>query len=410
MKVQHQRPFAFQVMVKPIGSICNLNCTYCYYLEKQKLYAETTNFRISDELLETYIRQYIDANEVPNVTFTWQGGEPTLMGLDFFKHIIVLQKKYAGNKTISNSLQTNGTLLTDEWCVFLNENNFLVGISIDGPREIHDMHRPQKSGQPSWDKVMNGVFLLKKHKVEFNTLSVVHNDNVLYAKEIYQFLKAIGSGFIQFIPIIERKAKNVANGELELVSHDFTGEASVTEWSVKPIDYANFITTIFDEWVRNDVGRVFVQLFDVTLASWVGADPGLCVFAEKCGTAAVMEHNGDLFTCDHFVYPQHKLGNIKESLLKTMMQSDKQKAFGDYKLTSLPKYCLKCEYRFACHGECPKHRFLTTPDGERGLNYLCAAYKKIFAHMHPYMQFMADELDAKRPPANVMQWARKINL
>jgi uncharacterized protein len=408
MSFHAARPIAFQTLTKPIGSVCNLDCTYCYYLEKQKLYSNTSDFMMNDRVLESFIMQYIQAQQIPVVNFVWQGGEPTMMGIDFFQKALNMQEKYVGGRTIENALQTNGTRLTDEWCRFLKKNNFLVGISIDGPEEIHNHHRLTKAGGPSFDKVIRGIELLKKHQVEFNTLSVVHNDNVQYPLEIYRFLKEIGSGYIQFIPIVERKRVNGSNTELSLVASDYIGDAKVTEWSVKPDDYGRFLTTIFDEWVRNDVGQYFVQLFDVTLANWTGIPPGLCVFSETCGDAVVMEHNGDIYSCDHFVYPQHALGNILDTSMLKLVQSEKQKTFGNNKLTTLPRYCIQCEYRFACHGECPKHRFDTTPDGEKGLNYLCRAYKKFFAHVHPYMQFMGDELASQRPPANVMHWARNI--
>ncbi len=408
MIYNHHKPVSFQVMAKPIGSVCNLNCTYCYYLEKQKLYPKAKDFRMDDALLESFVKQYIESQEVPIVNFVWQGGEPTILGLSFYQKAIAFQKKYAGQKKIENSLQTNGTLLDDAWCQFFKEHNFLIGVSIDGPKEIHDRHRPTKAGGISFDKVIAGIHLLKKHKVEFNTLSVVHNDNVHYPLEIYRFLKDIGSGFIQFIPIVERNTKYIRDDELTLIGPNSQLEASVSEWSVKPEDYGKFLITIFDEWVRNDVGRYFVQIFDVTLANWVGEKPGLCVFSESCGDAVVLEHNGDVYSCDHFVYPQYKLGNIRETSLRTLTQSANQYAFGKNKLVKLPNYCIKCDYRFACLGECPKHRFETTPDGEYGLNYLCSAYKEFFSHVHPYMQFMGDELAQKRPPSNVMHWAKKI--
>lgn len=403
------KPVAFQVMAKPMSSVCNLNCTYCYYLEKEKLYSKSASYRMNATVLESFVKQYIDAQETPVVTFVWQGGEPTMKGIDFYKKIVVLQKKYAGGKKIENALQTNGTLLNDEWCEFLKENNFLVGISIDGPQEIHDLHRPTKAGTTSFDKVIKGIGLLKKHRIEFNTLTVVNNSNVHFPLEIYNFLKNIGSTYIQFLPVVERRAVEINKTELSLVLPDHPGKALVTEWSVNPEKYGKFLITVFDEWVRNDVGKYFVQLFDVSLANWIGEDPGLCVFNETCGDALVMEHNGDIYSCDHFVYPKHILGNILETPLKFLAKSEKQKKFGQDKLTSLPKYCLQCEYRFACHGECPKHRFDITPDGEPGLNYLCKAYKMFFSHVHPFMQYMGDELAKNLPPSNVMQWARKIN-
>ena len=401
------KPIAFQAMAKPIGPICNLNCTYCYYLEKYKLYKDCNNFKMPDELLAKFVKQYIMAQEVPVVQFVWQGGEPTLLGIEYFEKIIQLQKKYALGKKIENSLQTNGTLLSDEWCVFLKKNNFLVGISVDGPEQIHDKYRPLKTGKPSFEKVMRGINLLRKHQIDFNTLTVVHNHNSKYPLEIYKFLKSIGSTYLQFIPIVERASSQPSANELKLVG-PYDTSAQVTDWSVKPVDYGNFLISIFNEWVRNDVGSVFVQQFDATLANWVGENPGICVFTPTCGDAVVIEHNGDVYSCDHFVYPQYKLGNIQEESLLDLVQSEKQKKFGKIKQNTLPRQCIECDYAFACHGECPKHRFTKTSDGENNLNYLCAGYKKFYSHVHPYMQFMEEELEAKRAPANVMAWARNI--
>ena len=403
------KPIAFSVMAKPIGSICNLNCTYCYYLEKKNIYTNHSDHRINDNIIEKFIKDYIEAQQVPLVNFVWQGGEPGLMGISFYRKVIELQQKYAGKKKIENAFQTNGTLLNDEWCRFLKENDFLVGISVDGPEFIHNRYRLFKSGQPSFSDVMRGVDLLHKHKVEFNTLSVVQRHNSQYPLEVYHFLKEIGSGFIQFIPIVERQAINEQAFNLNLVSPDNVAEAKLTDWSVVPEHFGRFLITIFDEWVRRDVGRYFIQLFDVTLANWVGQAPGLCVFSETCGNSVVIEHNGDIYSCDHYVYPEYKLGNILEKPLVSMIQCQEQYNFGTQKLERLPKYCIDCEYRFACHGECPKHRFETTKDGEHGLNYLCEAYKMFFSHVHPYMQFMGDELEKKRPPANVMQWTKKAD-
>lgn len=401
---------SFQVMAKPIGSVCNLNCTYCYYLEKEKLYSNSGTYRMNEKVLEVFVKQYIESQEGPVVTFVWQGGEPTLKGIDFYRQAIGFQSIYANGRKIENVLQTNGTLLNDEWCLFLKENNFLVGISIDGPPEIHDRYRLTKAGTSSFDKVIKGIELLKKHSIEFNTLTVVTRNSAAYPLEIYRFLKNIGSTYIQFIPIVERKAKKITEEGLSLVLPDHSSEALVTEWSVIPEDYGKFLITIFDEWVRNDVGRYFVQMFDVTLANWIGQNSGLCVFNETCGDALVVEHNGDVYSCDHFVYPKHKLGNIGETPLKLLAGSPQQSHFGRQKLESLPDYCIRCEYRFACHGECPKYRFDTTPDGEFGLNYLCKAYKLFFAHVHPYMQYMGDEIANRKPPSNVMEWARRINI
>jgi uncharacterized protein len=400
---------AFSVMLKPAGPVCNLNCTYCYYLEKKKLYPGKQDFKMSDTLLDSFTRQFIEAHQVPLVTFTWQGGEPTLLGLDFFRRALELQTKYAGGKTIENAFQTNGTRLNEDWCRLFSDNHMLVGISIDGPEHNHDHYRLTPAGRGSFKKAMHGIDLLHKYHVEFNTLSCVNSYNVHYAAETYKFLKQIGSRYMQFLPIVERRSGNQGKDTLTLVTHDFPNEAAVSEWSVNGRDYGKFLVTLFDEWIRNDVAKYFIQIFDTTLANWVGAMPGICVFAETCGNALVMEHNGDLFSCDHFVYPEYKLGNIVETPMTDMVRSIQQFDFGIDKRSTLPKYCVRCEYRFACHGECPKHRFGITPEGEKGLNYLCEGYKLFFHHVEPYMAFMARELQNKRPPANVMNWIRNRN-
>jgi len=400
-----KRPSAFNVMLKPAGPACNLNCTYCYYLEKKKLYPGTERFRMSEELLDNFTRQFIESHEVPVVNFTWQGGEPTLTGLDFFRKAIALQKKYSGGKRIENAFQTNGTRLNEEWCKFFKDNNILVGISIDGEEHVHDRYRKTFSGGTTFRKVMKGIELLHKFRVEFNTLSTVNDYNVHYPAETYRFLKKIGSGFMQFLPVVERiSTKNDKSG-LELVA-PVHGEAVVTGWSVGAKDFGSFLITIFNEWVRSDVARHYVQIFDATLANFTGENPGICVFAQTCGDAMVMEHNGDVFTCDHFVYPGYLLGNISETPLADMAKSQKQFDFGIAKRNTLPRYCMNCEVLYACHGECPKHRFIHTPDNKPGLNYLCEGYKAFFSHVEPYMEYMAGELKNKRPPANVMNWIR----
>ena len=391
-------------MTKPIGPICNLDCKYCFYLEKEKLYPGTKTWAMPDEVLEQYVQQYIAAQPGDEIHFAWQGGEPTLLGLDFFRRVVDLQQRHAGGKTIANALQTNGVLIDDAWGEFLAEHRFLVGVSIDGPRDLHDCYRVDKGQAPTFDRVMRGIAKLKQHNVDFNTLTVVHRRNSQHPVEVYRFLKEIGSGFIQFIPIVERRAKSDGGDGLVLIKPSFGDAAEVTEWSVEPKAYGTFLSRIFDEWVKKDVGRVFVQLFDVALESWMGMDASLCVFKKTCGSALAMEHTGDLYSCDHFVYPENKLGNIMETALENLVDSPQQKAFGQAKSESLPRMCRTCEVRFACNGECPKHRFLTTPDGEPGLNYLCAGYKHFFKHIDPYMQFMAGELRAQRPPANIMRF------
>ena len=413
----------FHLLTKPVGPICNLDCKYCFYLEKEKLYPGENQWRMSDAVLEEYIRQYIRSQPAPEINFAWQGGEPTLLGADFFRKAVALQKKHATGKTIFNAIQTNGTLLDDEWCEFLAANKFLVGLSIDGPAELHDKYRVDKRQQPTFGAVMRGLELLKKHGVEFNTLTVVNRANSQQPLEVYHFLKSIGSQFLQFIPLVERTAPV----EMKALGYDFAAppllEASdarqvtngknalpvtrhpslVTPWSVEAEQYGKFLCAIFDEWVRHDVGKTFVQLFDVALGNWMGLGSSLCVFAEKCGAALAIEHNGDLYSCDHYVYPRHKLGNVMSQSLGGMVNSPRQIKFGNDKFDSLPKFCRDCEVRFACNGECPKHRFIQTPDGEDGLNYLCPAYKKFFNHINPAMRTMSRLLQSNQAPARIME-------
>ncbi len=398
---------AFHIMTKPTGSLCNIDCKYCFYLEKEKLYLGNKKWSMSEKILETYVKQYIEIQRVSDITFAWQGGEPTLLGVDFFRNALNLQKKYASGKNIHNTFQTNGLLINDEWCEFFVKNNFLIGMSIDGPEEIHDRYRVMKGGQPTFNKVLKTISLLKKHGVEFNTLSCVPRPNAYKPLEIYKFLKEIGSGFIQFIPIVERVAKNFEEDELELVSPNYNREAFVTEWSVEPLQYGKFLSAIFDEWVRNDVGKYFIQIFDVALEAWYGQKPSLCVFSETCGNALAIEHNGDLYSCDHYVYSENRLGNIWTNRLEDMVNSSRQIKFGIDKKINLPSYCKRCDFLFACNGECPKHRFMKSPDGENGLNYLCEGYKYFFAHIDNSMRYMVDELQNGRPPANVMKWIKK---
>ena len=407
------RPSAFHVMTKPIGPICNLDCTYCFYLEKEDLYRSERpahpSWRMPDDVLETYIRQYIESQDRPEIDFAWQGGEPTLLGVGFFERVVELQARHAAGKVVRNAFQTNGTLLDDAWGEFLARNGFLVGLSIDGPRELHDRYRVDKQGGATFDRVLRGVRTLQRHGVEFNTLTVVNRANSTRPLAVYRFLKEIGSRFLQFIPLVERAAIapiETRDGliQLGLASPPKAGEARspVTEWSVRSEDYGTFLCTIFDEWVRKDVGSVFVQTFDVALGNWVGAGPTLCVFAPTCGDALAMEHNGDVYSCDHYVYPEHRLGNVRDTPLADMVASPRQRAFGAAKSESLPKACRECDVRFACHGECPKHRFLRAPDGEFGLNYLCAGYLKFFRHVDPYMRAMGELLRQGRAPAEIM--------
>lgn len=392
-------------MTKPIGAVCNLNCHYCFYLEKQALFPARQSYRMSDEVLENYVRQYIESQPTDEVTFSWQGGEPTLLGVGFFEKVIAWQTRYAGGKRISNALQTNGTLLDDNWGAFLHRHNFLVGISIDGPAHLHDAYRQGKKGQPSFAEVMRGVEVLRRHRVEFNTLTVVNRLNSRWPLLVYRFLKEIGSGFMQFIPVVERVERK--DGPTLAGPPGGDGiEHEVTPWSVRPEDYGSFLSTIFKEWSRKDVGRVFVQLFDVTLGAWTGAPSGLCVHAPNCGRGVAMESNGDLYACDHYVYPDYRLGNMLETDLRDMVDSARQQAFGRAKSESLPAQCRQCRYLFACYGGCPKHRFSTTADGEPGLNYLCAGYRRFFRESRPKMEAMADLLARGRAPAEIMNRRR----
>lgn len=393
------------LLAKPAGSRCNLACKYCYYLEKSCLYADDPSQVMSDELLEKFIRDYIAAQTMPQVLFTWHGGETLMRPLAFYKKAVALQKKYAGGHTIDNCIQTNGTLLTDEWCEFFKQEGWLVGVSIDGPQEFHDEYRRNKGGRPSFHQVMHGIQLLNKHGVEWNALAVVNDFNGDYPLDFYHFFKEMGCRYIQFTPIVERMQSHTDGRTLAAV--DETGNGGLMEFSVTPEQWGNFLITIFDEWVRHDVGEYYIQIFDSTLANWVGAQPGLCSLAKTCGHAGAIEWNGDVYACDHFVFPQYKLGNIHEATLIEMMYSPRQLAFGQAKQTSLPRQCRECDYLFACNGECPKNRFTQTADGEPGLNYLCAGYHRFFQHVAPYMDWMKHELLNQRPPAGIVDLLRR---
>ena len=389
------------VMLKPAGSLCNLRCRYCYYLEKANLYGHSAGHIISDALLEKFIKEYIEAQTTPEVLFTWHGGETLMRPVSFYRRALELEKMYAKGRRISNSIQTNGTLLNDEWCEFFRENDFLVGVSIDGPREFHDEYRRTATGRPTFHKVMQGINLLNKHGVEWNALAVVNDFNADYPLEFYRFFKDIHCRYIQFTPIVERI---VHRDDGLTLAPGMQESGEVTDFSVTPEQWGNFICTIFDEWVKQDVGQYFIQLFDATLANWVGVVPGVCTLAEECGHAGVMEFNGDVYSCDHFVYPEHRLGNLHDHTIIEMMYSDRQREFAKMKRQLLPRQCKECPFRFACHGECPKNRFTHDRYGEPGLNYLCEGYRRFFSHVAPYMDFMKAELEAQRPPANVMQF------
>jgi uncharacterized protein len=391
MKINTTAPPAFHLLAKPTGAFCNLACTYCFYLAKEKLYPGSA-FRMTDEMLEIYIRRLIEAHRAPEVTLAWQGGEPMLMGLDFFRRSIEYQAKYRRpNMTILNTIQTNGTLITDEWAAFFREHNFLVGISLDGPPERHDAFRRDKQGRPTFDRVIQGFNYLKKHEVEFNALVTIHKANADNPLDVYRFLRDdLGIHYIQLIPIVERRI----------------GSDGASDFSVTAGQYGRFLIAIFEEWVRRDVGEVFVNMFDVALANWAGEPPSLCVFAPTCGMTLALEHNGDMYSCDHFVTPENFLGNLADTPMIEMVASPQQQKFGLDKLDQLPPYCRECTVRFACHGGCPKDRFIKTPKGEEGLNYLCRGYKAFFKHIDRPMRVMTGLLRANRAPAEIMQMVR----
>lgn len=396
-------PFAkpLYVMLKPAGAHCNLACKYCYYLEKNKLYPTAQRHLMSDEILEQFTREYIEAQTMNQVLFTWHGGEPLLRSIDFYRKALALQQKYAGGRRIDNVIQTNGTLLTDEWCEFFAQNHWLVGISIDGPQPDHDHYRLTAAGKPSWKKVMQGIKLLKKHGVEWNAMAVVNAYNANHPLEFYRFFKENGCQFLQFTPIVERLTRHEDGRTLaSLADKD---EISLSEASVTPEQWGYFLCAIFDEWVRKDVGKIFVEIFDCTLANWMGISPGICAYSKECGHAGVMEHNGDVYSCDHFVFPEYKLGNIRDHSLIDMLYGEQQQEFSRLKHSSLPRQCKECDMEFACHGECPKNRFMKDKYGDSGLNYLCPGYYHYYQHVAPYMDYMKQELMSQRPPSNIMK-------
>jgi uncharacterized protein len=405
---------AFQLMIKPVGPTCNLDCTYCYYLPKQKMFDQGA-VRMSDQTLEELTRQYMGSPNGKIITFAWQGGEPTLAGLDFFKRALELQNKYRrpGMK-VENTIQTNGTLLDDRWCRFLHDNRFLVGLSVDGPCALHDLYRKDRKGMPTSGSVVHASKLLRKHRVEFNTLTVINRENARQPLQVYRFLRnIIRSRYMQFIPCVEPKGfehippQGWDAGDLPSIgdpgARPGTGRSMVTEWSVDPGDYGSFMIAIFDEWVQKDVGRVFVINFEVALGAWLGLPPAACTFAEHCGTALAVEHDGGVYSCDHYVYPEHRLGRIQETDLVEMVSSDRQVRFGREKADGLPARCRECEVLFACRGECPRNRFLRDPGGGAGLNYLCDGLRQFLLHIDPWMNLMADEIRAGRSAENVMR-------
>lgn len=396
-------PFAkpLYVMLKPAGAHCNLACKYCYYLEKNKLYPTAQRHLMSDEMLEQFTREYIEAQTMNQVLFTWHGGEPLLRSIDFYRKALSLQQKYARGRRIDNVIQTNGTLLTDEWCEFFAQNHWLVGISIDGPQPDHDHYRLTAAGKPSWKKVMQGIKLLKKHGVEWNAMAVVNAYNANHPLEFYRFFKENGCQFLQFTPIVERLTRH--EDDRTLASLADKDEIPLSEASVAPEQWGYFLCAIFDEWVRKDVGKIFVEIFDCTLANWMGISPGICAYSKECGHAGVMEHNGDVYSCDHFVFPEYKLGNIRDHSLIDMLYGEQQQEFSRLKHSSLPRQCKECDMEFACHGECPKNRFMKDKYGDSGLNYLCPGYYHYYQHVAPYMDYMKQELMSQRPPSNIMK-------
>jgi uncharacterized protein len=410
MVVNRSEPDSFHVLAKPTGPICNLDCEYCFFLSKEALYPGD-RFRMSEEVQERYIRQLVTSQRGPEVALSWQGGEPTLMGLDFFRRSVELAERYRRpDQRVLHTIQTNGTLLDDEWAAFFRAHGFLVGLSLDGPRDIHDRYRVDRGGRGTFDRVMRGWEALRSREVDVNVLCTVHAANQERPLDVYRFFRdTLGAEYIQFIPIVERVEEALlplANLGWKTSRHEkrplyVQAGDRVTDRSVDGEAFGRFLIGVFDEWVRRDVGRVYVQHFDAALANWYGAPPGVCVFSETCGLSLAVEHNGDLHSCDHFVEPKHRLGNIGERSLAELVGSPKQQTFGIAKLATLPAYCRSCDVRFACHGGCPKNRFTRTPDGEDGLNYLCPGYKAFFHHIDEPMRIMAGLLARQRPPSEV---------
>ncbi len=400
----------FPIMAKPIGPICNLNCEYCFYLEKKAFFAENENYRMSDKVLKAFVQKYIRSNDIPEIAFAWQGGEPMLMGLDFFKKAVRLQKQYSHGKRISNSLQTNGILLDDAWCEFLAKNNFLVGISLDGPEDIHNRYRVDGRGRGTFRTVMKAVELMQKHGVQYNVLACITRESARRPLDVYHFFKDCGVEFVQFIPVVERIPDEETRAlGLKIASPpDVRMEniVNVTPWAVEPESYGDFFISIFEEWVRNDVGKTFVMNFEWALMSWMGGDSTVCQFSRQCGKSVILEHDGNIYACDHFMYPRYLLGNILSSDPQRLIDSPQQKDFGKQKETALPQYCQECDVLFACRGGCPKHRFAATLDKEPGLNYLCEGHKKFFRHIDKYMIAMRKLLENNLPVSHIMEATR----
>jgi uncharacterized protein len=403
-------PFArpLYVMAKTTGAACNLACKYCYYLEKQNLYKDkigNSHFILEDGTLEKFVEQYINSQTQSEILFTWHGGEPLMRPISFYETILQLQKKYSKNRVINNCIQTNGTLINEEWAKFFRDNKWLVGVSIDGPQKFHDAYRRSKDGQSSFSRVMHGIELLNRYGVQWNAMAVVNNLNVEEPLLFYRFFKSIHCHFIQFTPIVERLLPH--DDGRYLASPMDIGDIPLADFSINPEKWGDFLCAIFKEWVKKDVGVYYIQLFDSVLANWVGEKPGICTLAQTCGHAAVMEYNGDVYTCDHFVFPEYKLGNIYTHSLTEMMYGEKETNFGDSKRDNLPRQCLNCKYLFACNGECPKNRFAFTKSGESGLNFLCKGYYKFFEYAAPYMNYMKKELLSQRAPSGIMDFIKK---
>lgn len=389
------KPLRYNLMIKAVGPLCNLNCHYCYYLDKYRLFRE--NHILPMDLLENVVKDYMKTNAAEEVVFNWHGGEPLMAGLDYYKEVMRLQKKYQGDKKIFNTLQTNAILIDDDFASFFKDNGFLLGVSVDGPQDIHDAYRKGKNGEPTFNKVIKGIELLRSHGVEFNTMTTVNKASEGRGSEVYMFLKQMGSRYMQFMPVVE-----YVDSSNHVVPPD-THDSYLTSWSVDGLAYGEFMCDVFDCWVRNDVGSYFVNLFDSTLANWCGMETGCCAYSDTCGLNAVVEHNGDVYPCDHFVYPEYKLGNVSEMSVYEMVSSDKMTRFGIYKRNMLPKKCLGCDFLFACHGECPKHRFDKTATGETNLNYLCDGYRLFYSHVQPYMDKMKELLMNGHAPSEIMR-------
>lgn len=391
------KPLRFNMMFKPVGSLCNLNCAYCYYLDKSDNYDKKSVMPL--DILEKCIKEYFEINDTEEVIFDWHGGEPLMLGVEYFENVVRLQNRYKDNKKILNTIQTNGTLLNPDFTSFFRDNNFLVGVSIDGPQHIHDKYRLDKSGSPTFNKVLRGIELLHRYGVEFNTMTTINKAGEGKGLEVYDFLKRIGSHYMQFMPVVE-----YVNVKTNKITSPDDEDSKLTHWSVNPIEYGKFMCEIFDHWVKNDVGRYFVNLFDSTLANYCGMNPGTCVYSETCGANAVVEHNGDVYPCDHFVYPKYKLGNVTEMSLYDMVSANPMVEFGIDKRNTLPTQCLQCKYYFACHGECPKHRFEKTACGKNGLNSLCHGLHSFFSHTELYMVEMRKLYFSGKSPSEIMYW------